>query len=965
MMYIQRRRHHIPFRQFVLAALRLGALALLFVTCSTAATAAFAPSPSSDSDSTSLTTNSLPTPSPRYSIELAKTAPRSRTIKVGGAVSFEAAVYAGGKRLNDEDLIFHWAAAKDVRFISPDGPSATTAIFMGWGERQVEVSCTRRIGRSLVDIGRSSPIAVNVAKPHVSLRITPSEPMVGEKVTAKFSLDSDLDALRLMWKPLPTNARLVDVGPKEISFYLMNDKPVTVSVVPRYDNPGNVPTEALDEATVDINAKSYDVTIKNIGAESAPARIWRDGVGPVEVSRELAVNQGVRLRADVSPTPRSAHLRYVWTLEEDGRLDSNASSREKVVTKPSIGPLVAHVEIRDSRDILLGHGQETISFTISQRDIDQVDVNMKRTKELLTEAQNAWGAGDIDAACLATERAVQLYPSFEPALSLKKQYISDRDIVADHLERARNLIEQNTFDQATPHLEAAAKIAPAQPDIQRLYSLMDQRKSDLKRVVALLTEAQSRQKQGRMDAALVTINDALLIDPGNAEALSLRNTLVKKRQQAVDLMREASAMADEGKLEQAKVIVEKGEKTFPNFAPLQELGRDIAERQEKALTLGRLVAEAKTAWSNGDIDAALTATSNALAMRPDWNTAAELQQSIIDKREAIIRVMDDANQLLDADAFDQAKTALAGARHINENYPPIAELEKRIDAARKQAEAKTERYLKSARQLVDNNRFEAALAILRELNQDSLYTNTQKTQAEALFLAAQSGKSKLDSANAHAPGITRAANRENSPLERVCLTRFHRAYAEQKNNHYSEAIAEYTDIIEQCPTLCDAMNNIGVSYNQLGQIADALPWYEKAVTCNPRNTIYSDNAEGARKWLSTSTRPSKHAATESQCKELFRQARGLQSKGEHLAAIDVFKNILAACTPNCKAINDVGVSLYALGHVKESIRWFEHASKCDPANTLFKDNTRLTKKQIQDTERQRKSEHRYVKAGLE
>ncbi len=961
MMYTVPRHYHIPFQR-TLAPL-LVSLVVFVVMLPMAVSAALAPSPSSDQTSASAAVSSPTTLTPRYSIELSKTAPQSRNIKVGGAVSFEAAVYADGKRLNDEDLVFHWSAAKDVRFVSPDGPSETTAIFMGWGERQIEVTCSHRIGRSLVDIGRSSPVVVNVVKPHVALRIMPEKPMVGEKVTAKFSIDSDLKTLQLMWRPLPDNARLVDVDTRTITFYMTDDTPLTVSVVPLYTNPGNVPTEPLEEASATLTASPYDVSIKNIGPVSEPPQVWKDGVGPIEVPRELAVNQKVKLRADVSPSPRSAHLRYVWTLEEDGQLDSDASAREKVVTKPSVGPLLAHVEVHDSRGILLGKGQESVSFTISQRDLDQVDININRTKNLVQEAKASWEKGELDNACLAAERAVQLYPAFEPALQIKETYLANRDVLVDHIDRARSLIEKNTFDQATPHLEAAAKISSTYPEIKQLYAQMSLRKSNLERVAVLLSDAQENEKTGQMDNALATVNDALILDPQNREALALRNVIVKKRQDAVDLMREASVLADNGKIDKAIALIEKGEKTFPHFSPMEEFGRELAERQQNSMILSKLVVEAKSAWDNGNIDDALTATSNALSLRPDWETASALQQSIIDKRETIIRIMDDATQLLNADAFDQAKTALAGARHINANYPPIAQLETRIDAARKQAEARTEKYLKSARELVDNNRFDAALAVLRDLNQDSFYTNTQKTQAEALFLAAQSGKSKQEQVQ------TAMVKRENSPLERACLTRFHRAYEKQKNKRFTTAIAEYTEIIEQCPTLCDAMNNIGVSYNQMGNVKEALPWYEKARACNPQNAIYSNNAQEAKNWLvatnsSSTQQDEKKVLSENECSNLFSQARTLQTKGEHTGAIDVFKNILESCPTTCKAINDVGVSLYALGHVKESLRWFEHASRCDPRNKLFKDNSQLTKQQIQETDQKRSQEHRYVKAGL-
>jgi hypothetical protein len=74
---------------------------------------------------------------------------------------------------------------------------------------------------------------MDVAGPVFRLAISPAEPRVGEEVRAAvkdFPVREDVD---FRWAALPRNATLVNVGEKEISFYLRDDGPAEISVSAR------------------------------------------------------------------------------------------------------------------------------------------------------------------------------------------------------------------------------------------------------------------------------------------------------------------------------------------------------------------------------------------------------------------------------------------------------------------------------------------------------------------------------------------------------------------------------------------------------------------------------------------------------------------------------------------------------------------------------------------------------------
>jgi hypothetical protein len=121
-------------------------------------------------------------------------------------------------------------------------------------------------GRFLVDgipepVAVSEPLEMDVAGPVFRLAISPAEPRVGEEVRAAvkdFPVREDVD---FRWAALPRNATLVNVGEKEISFYLRDDGPAEISVSARMPLAG----KDLGRVSAVVAAKPYAVEVSNKG----------------------------------------------------------------------------------------------------------------------------------------------------------------------------------------------------------------------------------------------------------------------------------------------------------------------------------------------------------------------------------------------------------------------------------------------------------------------------------------------------------------------------------------------------------------------------------------------------------------------------------------------------------------------------------------------------------------------------
>ena len=66
--------------------------------------------------------------------------------------------------------------------------------------------------------------------------------------------------------------------------------------------------------------------------------------------------------------------------------------------------------------------------------------------------------------------------------------------------------------------------------------------------------------------------------------------------------------------------------------------------------------------------------------------------------------------------------------------------------------------------------------------------------------------------------------------------------APTNNKDLQGAILFYKKALELCPQFCPAMNNIGVTYEALGDKKAAKSWMDAAVRCNPNNDMYKKNS---------------------------------------------------------------------------------------------------------------------------
>jgi hypothetical protein len=163
-------------------------------------------------------------------VELVKSAPTEGTLRVGGAASFEARLYAGDRELPGEAYVCRWLSDAGARFLEAEGPPRNTAVFMRPGRQRVWVEVVPRSGPSQGLSGVSEAVELEVGNPSFALSVTPPAPLVGEEVTVAIRDFPVHDGVEFRWDPLPAKAKLVSVSERGLTFFATEPVPIPVKV---------------------------------------------------------------------------------------------------------------------------------------------------------------------------------------------------------------------------------------------------------------------------------------------------------------------------------------------------------------------------------------------------------------------------------------------------------------------------------------------------------------------------------------------------------------------------------------------------------------------------------------------------------------------------------------------------------------------------------------------------------------
>ena len=249
------------------------------------------------------------------------------------------------------------------------------------------------------------------------------------------------------------------------------------------------------------------------------------------------------------------------------------------------------------------------------------------------------------------------------------------------------------------------------------------------RASRLLEEAENNVNADRLESATGLVREILDLDPGNAAARKLRDTVQRKQQRRavkpkIDaLLSEGQDLFSARRFDEAMERLDAAMRLDRTDQNLQSMREHVGTAQAQARRADALVEEARQAFQEKNLTGAYQSASAALQTDHEHPAAAALLERIrteIDSRErerGLHEGLTKARASLIVEAFEEALLLLTA---LEAQYPDSAELrELRVETQKRKAESerreKLLRSLNSARDLLRQKQLAEAVCVLEPL----------------------------------------------------------------------------------------------------------------------------------------------------------------------------------------------------------------------------------------------------------
>jgi len=690
------------------------------------------------------------------------------------------------------------------------------------------------------------------------------------------------------------------------------------------------------EFTVAVSQKELDTAAANIReterlVETAD-KAWQDG--QVDRAWEMA-SAAVRL----SPGNGPALAALERIVRDKNRLDALLAGARKALSADDFGEvksLLGEAGKVNPRAAAIG---EVDREAAARRDI------LARVGRLLAEARDKWDAGEVEAALSLAGRALDLDPGHATARAERERMVAGRDRLIGALKQAAAYLAGKRFDSAAAVLAEARSVNVRFPAIREMEQAIAARKERAWRMDERLARARDQWNAGDADGALGTLTEACALDPEHAGAAAARKSLAEAREHLAQAEDRAEAALAGGDLDAARAALDAAGRVCPRHPRLAELAGAVKGRAGRDKRLAALRADAARRFAAGDLDGAVLAADDMVALAPGDKALAAERDRLARARDAMTDALRRAKASLDARRYDLALASLAEAEKVQARSPAVAQLRERVLAEKGKAEGLADTWMAEVRARLEKKDFSGAREALAAAKKTGPLPPALEKQAREAGRRIEAGLIRQEAAKREQAARDRGANAAADADRRArCGTIGREAAAKRTAGDHAGAIRSYQTLLELCPDTCQAYNNVGASLYSLGYLAESVPWFDEAMKCDPGERLFRDNAAMTRTKLAKATQPA--AETAKACATTFATAESHRTAGELAEALKDYQTVVARCPDFCAAYNNMGLTLHKLGRPGESLPLFEQALRCNPKDNLFRENYDLTAKRL-------------------
>ncbi len=254
-------------------------------------------------------------------------------------------------------------------------------------------------------------------------------------------------------------------------------------------------------------------------------------------------------------------------------------------------------------------------------------------RKKMAEGQKQWRSGILDKAVSILKESVRIDPSNRQIAKVLKAMQGQKKMMDDSLIKADKLIEEKKYDQAEIVLKKAGRINGKYLSYVEMLKKFDLAKR----------KAEQRKKQ-----------------------------LVK-------LLKDAKVFNDAGKLDEAAILLEEGNRRFLGSKKIETLLKEVQKQQSDAY---RKMKKGEFQWDSGALDDGILTLKEAAKINPlNIQTGKDLMY-MQQKKKEINDALAKAGRLIGQKKLNEAHNELKMVEHISSKYLPYIEAMKKYNSAK-------------------------------------------------------------------------------------------------------------------------------------------------------------------------------------------------------------------------------------------------------------------------------------------
>ncbi len=461
-------------------------------------------------------------------------------------------VYGTKRKLNITPGGFrvYWQASQNLNFSPVESASGSTDIIF---DRIGEVAIWAQVlDKNGATIGEAKQQVINVVPPKFQVTFDPpSGAKVGQEIKATITSVPEIDSnlINFVWSsPISSNRMEYSNNSSEIGFKLRETKPFDLVATAKIPTLG----DELAEIKASYTATAYQVKAEVVGATySGPTpTVWdpvKQALVPVPKGTYIT-DQMVTVKAEIIGEPQPNGVRWDWAVNSGTTIGNNIS-QTPTLSRHEPGTAEAIVVAKDNEGIFLGTAKTSFTVLESGEKAAPMSVKLLATKTKLNTNE-------------VTDIKVEIKNGVAPF-----SYVWRGPLIEDKREVVKvRAGQKGKFSVTVTVTDSRGKTASQTIDIEVLGI-------DLS---AKIREAENLVQLGKLDEAILVMEQAVRQDPENSQAIQYEQKLKTEQNKVMAQLNITQQLINEARFAEAQAALVIAQNLHPKYQPVVDMAQELS-----------------------------------------------------------------------------------------------------------------------------------------------------------------------------------------------------------------------------------------------------------------------------------------------------------------------------------------------------------------------------------------------------